>query len=135
MRALRRRDVHETSPQDPSLGPTAAACTNCTPPTHTHANTQTLPTTLAGTVEDFKKCAGKAGNPYNFPFVSDCVGGSSFSGPCKDSATPVACGDGTCKSDYVSCLRSLSHSERGAGIKSDLAWAFRNYEASPREAS
>ena len=59
------------------------------------------------TVEDFKKCGNKAGNPYNFPFVSDCVD-SSFRGPCKESRLPVPCGDGTCRSDFIACLRAMS---------------------------
>jgi hypothetical protein len=80
------------------------------------------------TVEDFKKCNGKAGNPYNFPFVSDCVSSSAFTGPCKESQTPVPCGDGTCRSDYVSCLRALSEKERTDSLKTDLLWAFRAYE-------
>jgi hypothetical protein len=63
------------------------------------------------TVEDFKRCGTKAKNPYNFPFVSDCVGSPSFMGPCKDSALPVPCGDGTCRSDYVDCLRAMSKLE------------------------
>jgi len=81
------------------------------------------------TVEDFRRCGSKAGNPYNFPFVSDCVGGGGFSGPCKDSRAPVPCGDGSCRSDYVSCLRALSIGERAAGLKGDLLWAFKAYEA------
>lgn len=80
------------------------------------------------TVEDFKRCNGKAGNPYNFPFVSDCVSSPSFTGPCKESQTPVPCGDGTCRSDYVSCLRALSEKERTDSLKTDLLWAFRAYE-------
>jgi hypothetical protein len=85
------------------------------------------------TVEDFRRCNSKAGNPYNFPFVSDCVGGSGFSGPCKDSRAPVPCGDGSCRSDYVSCLRALSRSERATNLKGDLLWAFRTYEAAKGE--
>lgn len=80
------------------------------------------------TVEDFKRCNGKAGNPYNFPFVSDCVSSPSFTGPCKESQNPVPCGDGTCRSDYVSCLRALSEKERTDSLKTDLLWAFRAYE-------
>ena len=60
------------------------------------------------TVDDFEKCGRKGKNgPYNFPHVSECVG-SWFEGPCDDSARPVPCGDGTCHTDYISCLRSLS---------------------------
>ena len=83
-------------------------------------------------VEDFKRCNGKAGNPYNFPFVSDCVGNSGFSGPCKDSQAPVPCGDVSCRSDYISCLRALSEVERSAALRGDLLWAFRSYEAARR---
>jgi hypothetical protein len=86
------------------------------------------------TVEDFRRCGSKAGNPYNFPFVSDCVGGGGFSGPCKDSRAPVPCGDGSCRSDYVSCLRALSAGERAAGLKGDLLWAFKAYEAAKASA-
>jgi hypothetical protein len=79
------------------------------------------------TVEDFKKCGGKAGNPYNFPFVSDCVGSSFSSSNCKDSAAPVPCGDGTCRSDYVTCLRALSDADRRGALRSSVLWAFRAY--------
>jgi hypothetical protein len=70
------------------------------------------------TVEDFKQCNSKAGNPYNFPYVSECVKSPDFSGPCKDSRKPVPCGDGRCHSDYISCLRSMAEkasTERGTG--------------------
>jgi hypothetical protein len=79
------------------------------------------------TVEDFKRCNGKAGNPYNFPFVSDCVASTSSNGPCKESETPVPCGDGTCRSDYVTCLRALSDAERRKGLRSSVLWAFAEY--------
>ena len=79
-------------------------------------------------MEDFKKCGGKAGNPYNFPFVSDCVGSSFSSSNCKDTASPVPCGDGTCRSDYVACLRALSDSERRDSLRSSILWAFRRYK-------
>ena len=60
---------------------------------------------------DFNKCRARAGNPvYNFDVISECVK-SSFEGPCPDTKYPIACGDGTCKSDYVSCLRD--ESEKG----------------------
>ena len=62
------------------------------------------------TVQDFAKCGPKSSNPYNFPFVSDCVG-SQFRGPCKDPVFPVPCGDGTCQTDYVACLRAMSKKE------------------------
>jgi hypothetical protein len=60
------------------------------------------------TVEDFGKCGTKAGNPYNFPFVSDCVRSRDYSHPspkCEDPKEPVACSDGHCRSDYISCLK------------------------------
>jgi tRNA G46 methylase TrmB len=59
------------------------------------------------TVSDFSKCGSKVGNPYNFPFLSECVKSSAFSGPCEDPAAPVPCGDGQCHSDYISCLRAV----------------------------
>jgi hypothetical protein len=58
------------------------------------------------TVSDFSKCGTKTGNPYNFPFLSECVKSPKFSGPCEDPALPVACGDGHCRSDYITCLRA-----------------------------
>lgn len=80
------------------------------------------------TVEDFKQCGGKAGNPYNFPFVSECVGPSdAANGPCKESSAPVPCGDGTCRSDYVACLRALSDAQRRDGLRSSVLWAFQEY--------
>lgn len=58
------------------------------------------------TIMDFNKCRDRADNPvYNFQVISDCVG-SLFNGPCKDTEYPIPCGDGTCQSDYISCLRS-----------------------------
>ena len=86
------------------------------------------------TVEDFKQCGGKAGNPYNFPFVSECVGPSdAANGPCKDSSAPVPCGDGTCRSDYVACLRALSDAERRDGLRSSVLWAFQEYTQARQE--
>ncbi len=63
------------------------------------------------TVEDFKRCGPKAGTVYNLPFISDCVGNRETKGnlDCPDLALPVPCGDGTCHSDYISCLHSLSN--------------------------
>jgi len=58
------------------------------------------------TVSDFSKCGQKVGNPYNFPFLSECVKSAKFSGPCDEPAFPVACGDGQCRSDYITCLRA-----------------------------
>lgn len=64
------------------------------------------------TVKDFGKCPTHAKNQFNFPFISHCVGDqSSFSGPCTDSRYPVICGDGSCKSTYIECLRSLADLE------------------------
>ena len=63
------------------------------------------------TITDFAKCRDRADNPvYNFDVISDCVG-SLFTGPCKDTKYPIPCGDGTCKSDYVSCLRDENKKE------------------------
>jgi len=86
------------------------------------------------TLEDFKRCGGKSSNPYGFPFVSDCVG-SSFTGPCKDSKAPVPCGDGTCRSDYVTCLRALSDGSRAGELRNDLLWAFRSQESARKAES
>ena len=59
------------------------------------------------TIGDFNMCGDRAGNPvYNFDVISECVQ-SLFKGPCSDTRYPIACGDGTCKSDYVSCLRDI----------------------------
>jgi hypothetical protein len=74
-----------------------------------------------------QRCGSKASNPYNFPYVSECVGASEFTGPCKDSAFPVPCGDGTCKSDYISCLRALSETSRQDEGVNMLRWAFKEY--------
>jgi len=63
------------------------------------------------TVTDFDRCGTKVGNPYNFPFVSECVKSTAFSGPCEDPAFPVACGDGHCRSDYITCLRFIVDGE------------------------
>lgn len=64
------------------------------------------------TVEDFRMCGDAAENPvYNFQVVSDCVG-SLFKGPCRDPLFPVPCGDGSCKTDYVACLRDIDAKEK-----------------------
>lgn len=60
------------------------------------------------TVEDFKKCGSKANTVYGLPYVSDCVGSNdrSASLSCSnDLSKPVPCPDGSCHSDYISCLR------------------------------
>ena len=59
--------------------------------------------------------------------MSDCVGSSFSSSNCKDSASPVPCSDGTCRSDYVTCLRALSDGERRGALRSSVLWAFRAY--------
>ena len=63
------------------------------------------------TVEDFGKCGQKTGNPYNFPFISDCVrmDYSQTEPKCGDPAKPVACKDGVCRPDYISCLKVSVH--------------------------
>lgn len=79
-----------------------------------------MPQLRCAYVVSVQKCAGKADNPYGFPFVSECVGGSLplIKPSCKDSAAPVPCGDGSCQPDYVSCLRVMSARDRAdAGTK------------------
>ena len=66
------------------------------------------------TVSDLAKCGDRVGNPYNFPFISECVKSEDFKGPCQDPAAPVPCGDGTCKSDYITCLRALTDATEAA---------------------
>ncbi|XP_013403378.1 uncharacterized protein LOC106168754 [Lingula anatina] len=63
------------------------------------------------TINDFGHCKQHGINQYNFPYVSHCVG-SDYEGPCKDSRYPVPCGDYTCKSTYIECLKSLSELEK-----------------------
>src|SRR5690554_4370023 len=70
------------------------------------------------TVSDFGRCGSKARNEYGLPFVSDCVG-SEFKGPCPDSRYPVPCGDETCHSDYISCLRAMVKLEIEAASEAD----------------
>ncbi|GMH66089.1 hypothetical protein TL16_g04354 [Triparma laevis f. inornata] len=64
------------------------------------------------TVKDFEHCGGNARTPYGFGLVSDCVG-SSFKGPCEDPEFPVPCAtkEGTCESDFISCLRAIGDEE------------------------
>ena len=60
------------------------------------------------TVEDFKKCSGKANTVYGLPYVADCVGGYVHEKRLECSSDlryPVPCSDGKCHSDYISCLR------------------------------
>ena len=85
------------------------------------------------TVEDFRRCEEKAQTVYNLPFVSDCVGqrafryglhsrtaGKSDVVKCDDLERPVPCADGTCHSDYISCLRSLSDVAEGLSREAPL---------------
>jgi len=75
------------------------------------------------TVEDFGKCGTKAGNPYNFPFVSDCVRSRDYSHPspkCEDPKEPVACSDGHCRSDYISCLKAIVKMEEKRGSPEEV---------------
>uniref|UniRef100_A0A7S0SUE0 Uncharacterized protein n=1 Tax=Chromulina nebulosa TaxID=96789 RepID=A0A7S0SUE0_9STRA len=60
------------------------------------------------TVEDFKRCGAKSSTVYGLPYVSDCIGKVDSSLKCSDMKKPVPCGDGTCHSDYISCLRSMA---------------------------
>lgn len=64
--------------------------------------------------------------------MSECVG-SDFKGPCKDTAFPVPCGDGTCRSDYVSCLRAMSERVRTEETRDTLLWAMRERSRAARE--
>ena len=75
------------------------------------------------TVEDFGKCGTKAGNPYNFPFVSDCARSRDYSHPspkCEDPKQPVACSDGHCRSDYISCLKAIVKMEEKRGSPDEV---------------
>ena len=57
--------------------------------------------------------------------------GSTFSSSnCKDSAKPVPCGDGSCRSNYVACLRAISDAERRDSLRSSILWAFKRYSSS-----
>ena len=87
------------------------------------------------TLEDFKRCGPKGGNPYNFPFVSECVKAidgappppAAASAPCSDSRNPVRCADGVCRSDYVACHRALSAKERLTEGRKAMSWAVTQY--------
>ena len=59
--------------------------------------------------------------------MSDCVGSSFSSSNCKDTAKPVPCGDGSCRSNYVACLRAISDAERRDSLRSSILWAFKRY--------
>ena len=63
------------------------------------------------TIEDFRRCDGKAHTPYGFAGVSECVR-STTSIKCKDPVRPVPCGDNTCRETYVECLRGLYAMEK-----------------------
>ena len=79
------------------------------------------------TISDFYMCGEKAGNPvYNFEVISECVQ-SKFKGPCKDYNYPIACGDGTCQSDYVSCLRSIDKKEEEGQLEGKYMVPMRLY--------
>lgn len=79
------------------------------------------------TISDFHMCGEKAGNPvYNFEVISECVN-SQFKGPCKDLNYPIACGDGTCQSDYVSCLRSIDRKEEEGQLEGKYMTPMRLY--------
>lgn len=83
-----------------------------------------------------QKCGTKGSNPYNFPYVSDCVGGATSTPvTCKDSANPVPCPDGVCRSDYISCLRAISEKDRQRDGYEMLRWAFKEYADSLAAAS
>jgi len=63
------------------------------------------------TVQDFQRCDSHATTHGWLPkdktaHISECVS-SSFDGPCDDPGHPVPCGDKTCHSTYVSCLKSI----------------------------
>ena len=71
------------------------------------------------TVEDFKRCGPSSHNSYGFPHINSCVGGKiktdfvrNGGKKCEESNAPVPCGDGSCQSDYISCLKVLSKMER-----------------------
>ena len=53
---------------------------------------------------------------YNFPWIGDCTKNRKFTGPCTQPANPVPCADGTCKSTFVECARSLKRLEEERDI-------------------
>jgi len=73
------------------------------------------------TVNDFDKCGAKAKTGYGFSWVSECVGGAEGGVTCDDPALPVPCGDGTCRSDYIHCLKAVNE----AGEAEEAAEGFR----------
>jgi hypothetical protein len=103
-----------------ALHPPSLSCVRTHPPSLPLPPTPSPPRALsflAGTVQDFKKCGHKGKNgPYNFPFMSECIG-SDFSGPCPEPAAPVPCGNGECTTDYIACLKSMTKSEMERRLK------------------
>ena len=81
------------------------------------------------TVEDFKRCGPSSHNDYGFPHINSCVGSeknkkdflrlSGGNHKCKESNAPVPCGDGSCQSDYISCLTVLSKLEQSGRNPTD----------------
>ena len=64
-----------------------------------------------GCGQDFERCDSHATTHGWLPkdktsHISECVS-SSFDGPCDDSGKPVPCGDKTCRSTYVDCLKAI----------------------------
>lgn len=72
------------------------------------------------TVEDLKQCGPKASVLYDFPFVGDCVGGMPAKSKCTEPEAPVPCGDGTCTTDYITCLRRTAKADKWHTVP---AWA------------
>ena len=77
------------------------------------------------TVEDFRRCDGKAQTKGWLPHdktghIAECVS-SSFDGPCDNPAKPVPCGDKTCRHTYVDCLKALYALEMKERDKTSLS--------------
>lgn len=73
------------------------------------------------TVEDLKHCDARAKTGWWLPqsitgHLSGCVS-SAFTGPCKDPFKTVPCGDHTCRSTYVECLRAIYDLEQKEAAK------------------
>jgi hypothetical protein len=81
------------------------------------------------TIQDFQKCAGRGGNPYNFDFVSECIGPGPAGLKCRDSAFPVPCPDGTCQANYVTCLRTVAEKDEADGKLGEQRSALRSSRA------